>query len=402
MTILPLVMTTTGPIPSSPGQLNSDLITSVQAQNAGFTANLPGTLIEDLTSTGTAALVQVDQARVDAVNSVTPYGANAFILAALGQQFGLPIGTPTNTSVLVVFSCPAAPGLVIAPGFIVSDGSYAYVIQDGGVIESSGQSAPMLAVASQSGTWPVPAGTVNQIATSLASPFNQILTVTNPQAGTPAMSGETPQSYRARIMQAQRIALQGVATYVTTLLKAVPGVTPRLVSVQQTPLGWKVLCGGGDPYAVAFAIYQGVIDLTTLTGSQTAARNVPVTISEGPNQYTLAYVNPSQQLVTVNIIWNTSLPNFTDGSQVSQAGALAVQNYINGVTVGQPINLNSMKSAFVNAVSSLIDEDNISAIDLSVYVDGLLVTPETGTFLVPGDSESYFFCAANGVTASQG
>jgi len=400
-------MTTAGPIPSSAGQLNNDLIASVQAVNPDFTANLPGTLIEDLTSTGTAALAQVDQARVDAVNSVTPYGANAYILAAIGQQLGLPIGTPTNTNVLVVFACPASPGLVIPPGFIISDGNYSYVIQDGGVIESNGQSAPMLAVAQQAGTWAVPANTVTQIATSLASPFNTTLTVTNPQAGTPAQASETVQSYRSRIMQAQKVAVQGVAAYVTTLLQAVPGVTPRLVSVLQTSLGWEVLCGGGDPYAVAFAIYQAVLDLSTITGSLTASRNVPVTIMEGPNQYTLTYVNPPQQIVTVDIIWNTDLPNFTGGAQVSQFGAQAVMNYINSVTVGQPLNINSMNAAFVDAVSgnsvpALIDEDNIAAISMAVFVNGVEVTPETGTFLIPGDAESYFYCAANGVTAQQG
>ncbi len=169
---LPVVMTTSGPIPNSPAALNADLIATVQAEDADFTANLPGLLLEDLTSTATAALAQIDQARVDAINSITPYGANAFILAQQGAMLGIPQCQPSNTNVLVVFYGSTIIGYVIQAGTIVSDGTYQYVIQTGGVIESSGQSAPLLAVASQSGTWAVPEGSVDQIAASLPSPYN--------------------------------------------------------------------------------------------------------------------------------------------------------------------------------------------------------------------------------------
>lgn len=399
---LPVVMTASGPVPNAPAALNSDLIATVQAEDADFTANLPGLLLEDLTSTGTAMLSQMDQARVDAINSVTPYGANSFILAQQGTMLGIPQGQPTNTSVLEVFSGETIQGYVIVPGLVVSDGTYQYVIQSGGVILSTGQSTPLLAVASQSGTWSVPAGSVNQIATSLPSPYNTALTVTNPVAGTPATTVESPQAYRARIMQAQQIAGQGTPSYLTTLLQATPGVTPRLVSVLQNTFGWEVLCGGGDPYAVAYAIYRGTIDLSTIVGSTTTARNVNVTIIDSPNTYTLTYVNPPQQVTTVQAVWNTNLPNFTAGAQVNQLGAPAIQNYINSIIVGQPMNLNAMSSAFETAIASVLPVANLSALTFTVFVNGSVVTPEAGTELIPGDPESYFEAAATGVTVNQG
>lgn len=399
---LPVVMTASGPTPNSPAALNSDLIATVQAENAGFTANLPGLLIEDLTSTASAALAQMDQARVDAINSITPYGANAFILAQQGVLLGIAQGTPTNTSVLVVFSGATVPGYVIPAGTVVSDGTYQYVLQTGTVIQSTGVSPSVQAVASQSGTWSVPAGSVNQIVTSLPSPYNTAVTVTNPQAGTPATSTESVPSYRSRIMQAQQIAGQGTPAYITTLLQAVPGVTARLVSVLQTTFGWEVLCGGGDPYAVAYAIYQGTLDLSTIVGSNTSARNVTVSIIDSPNTYTLPYVNPPQQVVTVQTVWNTNLTNFTSGAQVNALAAPAIQSYINSIIVGQPMNLNAMESAFVTAVSSVLSVNNLSALTFTVFVNGSQVSPEAGTELIPGDAESYFYCASSGVTVSQG
>lgn len=399
---LPVVMTASGPVPNSPAALNSDLIATVEAEDAGFTANLPGLLLEDLTSTGTAMLSQLDQARVDAINSVTPLGANAFILAQQGVMLGVPQGKPVNTSVLEVFSGVDIPGYVIVPGLVVGDGAHQYVIQSGGVIQTSGQSTPLLAIASQSGTWAVPAGSVNQIATSLPTPYNTALTVTNPVAGTPATTTESPQSYRARIMQAQQIAGQGTPAYLTALLQNTPGVTPRLVSVLQNTFGWEVLCGGGDPYAVAYAIYQGTIDLSTIVGSTTTSRNVSVSIIDSPNTYTLTYVNPPQQVTTVQTVWNTNLPNFTAGAQVNQLGAPAIQNYINSIIVGKPINLNAMSAAFAQAISSVLPVGNLSALTFTVFVNGSVATPEAGTELILGDSESYFECADNGATVTQG
>jgi len=399
-TSIPVVMTSAGAVSTPPSTLRSTLVSQVAATNPDYTANLPGELIEDIASTDVGAMTVMDQARVDAINSVTPYGANAFVLAQQGILLGIPQGQPTNTNVLVVISSGNANGYVIPPGFTVGDGTNQYVIQDGGIIGSTGSTIPMLAVASQSGSWPVPANSVTQIITSVPSPY--VLTVTNPQAGTPATSTESVQSYRSRIMQATRVAGQGTPDYIQTLLKAAPGVTPRLVSILQSTFGWEVLCGGGDPYQVAFAIYKGALDLSTIVGSNTSARNVNVTISDAPNQYTLTYVNPPQQIVTVQAIWNTDLPSFTSVGQINQEGATAIMNYINGIVVGQPLNLMGLQSAFQTAVSSILPVENLSALTFTVTVNGLVVTPEAGTSLILSDPESYFQVSATGVTVAQG
>lgn len=263
---LPIVMGPEGYVPQTPASLNQQLIAAVEAVDSGYTANLPGSLIEDVSSTNTYSLLTCDSAFGDLVNSVTPLGANAFILAQLGAMLGLPLGTATNTSVSVVFSGP--PGFVIAQGFTVSDGTYQYIVQDGGIIQLGGSSASLFAVATQSGTWAVPAASVSQLVTSVPSTLSPALTVTNPFAGTPSTAAETQTNYRARVLQANLAASQGMARYLKTLLGAVPGVQSRLVSVLQQPgVGWMVICGGGDPYAVAYAIYTALFDVSTLVGS---------------------------------------------------------------------------------------------------------------------------------------
>lgn len=395
---IPLNITLAGPAPTSPANLRAALIANVAATNPDYTANLPGTLIEDIASTSVAAMAQIDQSRVDAINSITPYGANPFILAQLGAQAGIPQGQPTNTSVYVVFTGLA--GFVIPAGFIVSDGSYQYVLQDGGIIQTGGQSQPLYAVASQAGSWAVPIATVTQILTSV--PTGYTLTCTNNLAGVPGSAAESVASYRSRVMQAGIVTAQGTPNFVTALLQAIPNVNPRLVAVQSAPGGWEFICGGGDPYLIANAIYQGVVDLSSIVGSQvSSSRNVNVTITDYPNTFTIPFVTPPQQTVSITATWNTNLPNFVGGITVNQLAAPALQNYINGIYVGQPINELAMTAAFQNAVASELSVAQISSLTFAVYINGSLTSPSAGTSIINGDPESYFYAGPTSITVQQ-
>lgn len=469
MSTIPLVMTASGPTPTSPAVLQQTLIGNVAETNPGYTANLPGSLVEDISSTDVGALTLIDQARVDAINAVTPYGANAYVLAQQGVMLGLAQGTPTNASVYVVFTGTA--GYVISPGFIVGDGTNQYALQEGGVIQTGGQSAQLYAVCTNSNTFAIPANTVTQVITSVATGYS--LTVTNPEAGTPAASAESVQSYRARILQSLQASSTGAPNYLKELLYAITGVQQRLVSINQVSGGWQVICGGGDPYATATAILNAMPDIAALQGSalgitaMTAAnpvvvttsldsnlasgntftvtgatpsaynltytvasvdgdtittttngsafgsytggavfspnpRNVSASIFQNPNTYNITFVNPPAQVVTVSVVWNTTLPNFTAGESVNQLAAPAIQNYINSIFAGQPINELEMTAVFQQAVASLISAPNITTLEFTVTINGVTVAPTAGTSIIPSDPEGYFSCSASGVTVTQG
>lgn len=385
-----------GPQPTPASTLLATLLANVAAQVPDYTANLPGTLIEDISSTCVGALALMDQARVDAVNNVSPNVANPYLLAQFGALLGIPQGTATNTSVYVVFSGPA--GAVIPKGFIVSDGTYQYAVQDGGVIGSSGSSPELYAYATQTGSWAVAANSVTQIITSTT----YSLTVTNPNAGTAGTGAESTDDYRTQLIQSFQSPAQGMSSYLRSTLEQISGVTPRLVSVIQASGGWEVICGGGDEYSVGEAIYKGVVDLSTLVGSSTTSRNVNVTIQDGPNSYNITFVNPPAQTVTGTVTWNTNLTNFTAVSQVEQLVAPAIVSYINSITVGDPINELDMTAVFQDAVSSVLSVANISALDYSISINGTVTPPSTGTSLITSDPESYFSAADNAITVTKG
>lgn len=480
---LPTVVGPAGLVPQAPANVRAQIVAGAAVMSPGLTTNLPGTLIEDVVSTDVAAVVLCDAARVETVDSVTPLGANDYLLNALGTIYGVPVALATNTSVAVVFTGsggPAqtgGPGYLVPPGFQVSDGTYAYVVQDGGVVQASGQTAPLSCLALSPGTWAVPSGTVTMLATAV--PDGVALTCANPLPGVPGAAAETATDYRIRVLQAGLAAGVGMPSYLKTQVQNVPGVQPRLVSVQQqVGGGWKVLVGGGDAYAVAAAILAGVTDVSTLVGSTLAVANVTsapngvvttalnhgyadgqvvvingvtsgmtaingvpltvrvldekrfatgvattllgaytsggvltpnnrnnaVSIADYPDVYTIPFVSPPAQLVAITVTWNTSATNYVNSGAVAQLAAPALAAYVNGIVVGQPLNLYDLEGTFRTAVASVLSRPLVTRLAFAVSINGVGTAPATGEGVIFGDPESFFLTDPNGadITVNQG
>lgn len=470
MTTVPIVVNASGLQPQSPAALLAQLLTLVSTTNPGYTSNLPGSLVEDVSSTDVGAITLCDSALVELVNSLTPYGANAFLLTQLGNLYGVPQNPETVTSVYEVFSGP--PGFIIDKGFTVSDGTYQYIAQDGGVIGSGGLSSPLFFTASVAGSWAILPSTVDQIVTSV--PIGVDLSVNNPEPGTPGTGAESEANYRTRVLQAGYATAQGMATFLKTQLNKVPGVQARLVSVVQQPgSGWEVICGGGDPYEIGYAIYSALFDISALVGSTlkvagitnanpgivtttlnhgyatgqiaqisnsnptdyngayTATvltnttfsigvdtsfyatyvgkaivtpnlRNVTVSLDDYPNTYVIPFVNPPQQTVTMTVTWNTSSTNFVSSASIAQLGAPALADYVNSISAGQPMNLFELQTTFQEAIASLIPSPLLTRMVFAVNINGIGISPESGTGIIAGDPESYFLTTDSQIMFVQG
>lgn len=476
--VIATVITAAGPQPQPPADLRAQLVSLAVAADPGLTTDLPLSLIEDIASTDVGALTVCESARVGAINAMTPFAANAYTLNQLGQIYGVPLGLGFTTSVLVVFTGPAQ--FVIAKGFTVSDGTFQYVAQEGGVIGSGNTSLPIFCLATIQGSWVVPENTVNQLITSVPQEIldgSPPLTATNPQAGTPGTGPQTQEDYRAQVLQAGQAISQGMATALRTELDKVPGVQPRLVAIRQVSGGWEIIVGGGDPILVAYAIYRGLFDISTLVGSTlfiTGAtkanpgiittnlnhgyvsgqvvkiedvvgmtelngntytiavvdeksfsigvdttgfttyssggvvtpnlRNEMVTITDYPDVYTIVYVTPPQQVVTLTVTWNTTETNFVAAQAVKQLGAPALVKYINSIYAGQPINLFELQNVFQDAISSVIPTPLLTRMVFAVSINGVPTAVVSGTGIIAGDPESYFETdpSGTGITINQG
>lgn len=398
----PVVLTDDGAQPTPPATINSQIAAAALAQAPGYTSNLPGSLVEDVLSTDTAAVALIDQYRIETINSLTPFGANEFTLQQQAQFYGLTLGTPTNTSVFVVFS--GTVGYVVNKGFQVGDGTNVYQTDIQTVIGGGGSSAAVLAIALSTASFSVPANTVTQLVTSVPSAVT--LSVNNPNPGSPAVGAETYYAFRARVLQAGLAACVGTSRFIKTFVGNVPGVPGNLISVQQVSGvgGLRVCVGGsGDEYAVANAIFQSIDNPSSLQGSAVSSgRNVTVSLIDYPDTYSILYVAAPVQTVTMTVTWNTYLSSFSGGGAFPALVQQPLVDYIVALAVGQPINVFVMNDIFQAAVEDVLDSAFLTRLVFAVSINGTPTSPSSGTGLIAGDAESSFTAVTSGITVTQG
>lgn len=329
-----ITLTAAGRVNTPPATLNATLIANASALAPGLTATLPGSLIEDISSTDTGALIVVDQAVTETLASISPYTANPYILTQLGQIYlgqGSTATAGTNTSVYCVFTGTGEQGFVIAPGFTVSDGTNQYMTTIGGIIETGGSSGLIQFYAVSSASFAVPANTVTTIVTSL--PVGITLTVTNPSPGIQGAGPQTQGEYRAQVLTAGLVGAVGMPNYLTTLLLAVPGVQSNLINIRQQPgPTWEVIVGGtGDQYAIGQAIFDGLFDINTLTGSSMLVTGI---------------TNANPGVVTVDINHG-----YTTGQVAQINGAIGISG-INGTNFTATVISPTSFSIGINTTSS--------------------------------------------------
>lgn len=399
---LPVNIGPNGPQPQSPSTLLTQLQAQALALSPGLTNDLPSSLIEDITSTEVAGLSILDQARVEAINSVSPNSANAFILTQQGRALGFQLGLPTNTSVIVVFT--GTPGYVIPAGFRVGDGSHVYAVLSGGVIGSNSNSLALTAVSVAPGPFAVPANTVTQLLTSPG----QIQSVNNPQAGIPALPPESWGSFRFRVQQGQLADCTTGPRLFKTLIGNVPGVPSNLVAVQAAPGGFRVIVGGGgDVIQIAYAIFSalGGNPSSILQGSAIdPTRNIVVTLYDPPDQYQITFVQSPAQALTANVTWNTSQPNFVGGAAFPSLTQADMAAYINSLSPGQLINVLELNELFADDVAPVLPTALLDRLVFALSINGVPTPAGAGTYGVAGDPESYFTTdpAGSGFTVQQG
>lgn len=261
MSDLPISIDASGPIPLTSTELRRQLVAKAQELSPGLTDNLPGSLVEDIVSTDVGALLMCDQMRVDVLNSLGPRMANLHMLRELAEQYGVP-GQRSEGLTTVYVEFKGTPGFAIPQGFVISDGTHQYSIQDSVIIPSDGQTETITAFGLTSGQWAVPAHTVNKLVTSV--PEDIKLSVNNPADGAPAEPPETIYAFRERVWEAGMSNVSAYPGFIRAELSKVTNIVNRLTSVKQLNNKWYVMCSGGDLYSMAGAIFKSAGDFTRL------------------------------------------------------------------------------------------------------------------------------------------
>ena len=105
----------------------------------------------------------------------------------------------------------------------------------------------------------------------------------------------------------------------------------------------------------------------------------------------MPFVIPPQQLVSLVVAWNTNSPNFVSPAAITSAAQQPLVDYINSINAGESINVLQMNNIFQTAVASIIPTKYLSRLVISVAINSVATPVDTGTGLVDGDPESYFY-----------
>ncbi|KMQ89982.1 hypothetical protein RF55_10318 [Lasius niger] len=397
ITIKDAVISNSGISTTDPTTLRQNLVNLAEKLAPGVATDLPGTLVEDMASTATGALSQMDAAKVEMFGSFSPLTMNPQFLNVYGAQMGITRGTESNASAYLTIK--GTSGTYLGTGFQFSDGQNIYAtttptsIPESGVLNNVYVSAISFFQTSPA------ANSITQVNTSL--PTGGISSVTNPTAGTPGIAAETDASYRLRIWQSLQAQPQGSPTCVKNMIGNIDGVVKRTISCSVDPNGYRILVDGGDPSQIAGAIYASIFDISRLLGSAGNGKlgtTVTASVLDGQDQYNIQYIRPAQQQVTISISWGITLINAVDPNKLAQLAAPPVSDYINGLYAGQPISLAGVKQAFLSAFEQIADVSQLNLYQAKIFIDGAEESPAQGEELVYGDTEAYFVTTPDNIS----
>ena len=155
----------------------------------------------------------------------------------------------------------------------------------------------------------------------------------------------------------------------------------------------------------SFSIPYNSTSAPTYTGGGIVTpniRNQSISVIDYPNTYTVPFVVPPAQSVSIGLTWNTIATTAVSATSMATLGAVGLVNYVNSIATGQPMNLFELQNAFQLATASVLPTTLLTRMVFAVTIDGVSVSPAAGTGVIAGDPQSYFLTNATLITITQG
>ena len=382
-----------GAVVNSSDEIRASLLSQLETEVAGYTANIPAAITEDMLSTSNAAVAMGIGAAVDAQNCIGQASVTPEILDDMADSNGIASqASSTYTTVWVVFS--GAAGIFIPIGTIVSGGGGTFTTTSSTGIASTGSSAPVLCISTTAGSFIIAPAAINTAGRTG-------LTVTNPAAAIAGAAMESTPAFRVRNLEAQRDMGQGCYTRLKRELCNIAGVQARLVSVRIDEFGIRIVVGGEtDSYLVGLAIYRNILIPRLIIGSlDDSTRTRVVELNDQPDLVNINYIAPAPLITSITAIYDIwGDAGETWRQVIEDTWKALIIEYVNARFVGRPLSLIMLKKLMIDAVMPLLNDGiEISTLNFTVSLNQISAPPRHGTEDVYIDAESYFLTDSNNV-----
>lgn len=355
-------LTSGGVKKSSITEIREDLQNKVYESLKDF-SNLPSSIQNNLIDEASIIVNEFEDMISNAMNGISPAYANDFIIAQLGAAFGVKRKDKSLQNVTIKYRGLA--GVVIPSGSQVSseDGMYIFSTSEQAVIRADG-TAQVNAIADDYYDKIIDAHVLNVMITDIMN----IDSCDNPNSSSEPILEESITEYRARVQNKCLANRSGTVAVLHDNLLNVDGVSSRLITYRtdtEIKEGYKIntieiVCGGGDDYEVAEAVFNSILfteNLVSKPSNNDTSRTVLKNVIFNEVEFPITFTRPLLKNISISVSLSVKSGYINIPTEAMKELLLIVfENYINNLKIGYSPSINS----FNNLIYDVFEDNNYS------------------------------------------
>lgn len=330
--------------PNTPEEIRQNLQELFAQKVPNFTSR-PADLQSNIIDAFSAGLIYVEQQISTLFNAYSPSFAPDFLFELRGAEQGLRRKGAFKSSADIKFS-GSAYSIIPANTGVTGTDLPTYTILEDVMIPSTG-SILVTAYCNDTTIPTIGVGALNTITTNLKG-----ITASNVSTPTEPQDQESMDAFRKRVQAIWRNPRGGSYEYLINQIQAIDGVDSRAVRLNVSGNGAELVVAGGEPSDIAFTMMTagGITPLPFVSNPSQSQTNRTITQNLILNNQTIPYKFTRPLNVQIAIKVNLPLTNITaTNNAVEAVTQSAMEDYINNLKVGTPVNITSLTQVFIKA-----------------------------------------------------
>lgn len=333
--------------PNTPEEIRQNLQELFTQKVPNFTSR-PADLQSNIIDAFATGLIYVEQQLSILFNAYSPSFAPDFLFELRAAEQGLRRKGAFKSSVDIQFK-GSAYSIIPANIGVTGTDLPTYTILEDVMIPSTG-SILVTAYCNDTTIPTIGVGALNTITTNLKG-----ITASNISTPTEPQEQESMDTFRKRVQTIWRNPRGGSYEYFLNQIQAIEGVDSRAVRLNVNGNSVELVVAGGEPSEIAFTMMRagGITPVPFVSNPSQSQTNRTITQNLILNNQPIPYKFTRPLNVQIGIKVNLPLTNITaTNNAVEAVTQSAMEDYINNLKVGTPVNITSLTQVFIKAFES--------------------------------------------------
>lgn len=353
--------------PNTPEEIRQNIQELFTQKVPNFTSR-PADLQSNIIDAFATGLIYAEQQLSILFNAYSPSFAPDFLFELRAAEQGLRRKGAFKSSVDIQFK--GSPYSIIPANTGVTGTDLpTYTILEDVMIPSTG-SILVTAYCNDTTIPTIGVGALNTITTNLKG-----ITASNISTPTEPKEQESMDTFRKRVQAIWRNPRGGSYEYLLNQIQAIEGVDSRAVRLNVNGNSVELVVAGGEPSDIAFTMMRagGITPIPFVSNPSQSQTSRTVTQNLILNNQPIPYKFTRPLNVQIGIKVNLPLTNITaTNNAVEAVTQMAMEDYINNLKVGTPVNITSLTQVFIKAFEATGGSAiNINANTISYEVTNL-------------------------------